>query len=208
MLNMLSTMVDIRAFTHLTRENWISQEDLDAAFAEVSRGPVDLETLLIEKYRVPQEHLGKSLSDFYRCPYVQYSERRLIDHELLKNLNLDYLKRNYWIPLKRDQNVIEVLIDDPHDLDKALDIRRAFPGLTIRLAVGLRRDIVQFLLAASDQADGWSISKILDELVNEARLDVQRQARVAQVTEDVWAIVRLANQMITDAYVCGLLDIV
>ena len=207
MLNMLSTMVDIRALTPLTRDNWISQEDLDAAFAEVSRGPLDLETLLIEKYRVPQEHLGKSLSEFYCCPYIEYTGRRLIDHELLKNLNLDYLKKNYWIPLKRDQNVLEVLIDDPYDLDKALDIRRAFPGLTIRLAVGLRRDIAQFLLAASDQADGWSISKILDELVNEARLDVQRQARVSHVTEDDCAIVRLANQIIADAYRLGSSDI-
>ena len=207
MLNMLSTMVDIRAFTPLTRDNWISQEDLDAAFTEVSRGPLDLETLLIEKYRVPQEHLGKSLSEFYRCPYIEYSQRRLIDYDLLKNLNLDYLKKNYWIPLKRDQNVLEVLIDDPHDLDKALDIRRAFPGLTIRLAVGLRRDIAQFLLAASDQADGWSINEILDELVNEARLDVQRQARVAHVTEDDCAIVRLANQIIADAYRFGSSDI-
>ena len=102
---------------------------------------------------------------------------------------------------------MEVLIDDPHDLDKALDIRRAFPGLAIRLAVGLRRDIAQFLLAASDQADGWSISKILDELINEARLDVQRQTRVAHATEDDCAIVRLANQIIADAYRLGSSDI-
>lgn len=207
MLNMLSTMVDIGAFDYLVRNNWISQEDLDAAIAEVSGGPMDLETLLIEKYRVSQAQLGKSLSDFYRCPFIEFNERRLINPELLKNLNLDYLKRNYWIPLKRDQNDLEVLIDNPHDLDKQLDIRRAFPGLTIRPAVGLRRDIAQFLLAATDQADGWSISKILDELVNEARLEVQREAHVAQVTETDCAIVRLTNQIIVDAYRLGSSDI-
>src|SRR5437763_8526630 len=149
MLNMLSPMVDIRALDSLVRNNWISQEDLDAAIAEASRGAIDLEKVLIEKYRVPQEQLGKSLSEFYRCTFIEYNERRLIDPELLRNLNLDYLKKNYWVPLKRDQSVVEVLIDNPHDLDKCLDIRRAFPGLTIRLAVGLRRDIAQFLLAAT-----------------------------------------------------------
>jgi len=207
MLNMLSTMMDIGAFDYLVRNNWISQEDLDAAIVEASGGPMDLETLLIEKYRVSQEHLGKSLSEFYHCPFIEYNERRLTDPELLKNLNVDYLKRNYWIPLKRDQNVLEVLIDNPHDLDKQLDIRRAFPGPTIRLAVGLRRDIVQFLLAATDQADGWSISKILDELVNEARLEAQREAHVVQVTENDCAIVRLTNQIIVDAYRLGSSDI-
>jgi len=204
---MLSTMVDIRAFDYLIRNNCISREDLDAAIAEASKGPMDLETLLIEHCRIHPEQLGKSLSEFYDCPYVQYNERRPIEPGLLRNLNLDYLKKNFWLPIKRDQNVLEVLIDDPHDLDKHLDIRRAFPGLTIRFAVGLRRDITQFLLAATDRVDGWSMSEILDELVKEARREEQREAHSAQVTETDCAIVRLANQIIADAYRLGSSDI-
>jgi len=207
MLNMLSTMVDIRAFDYLIRNSCISREDLDVAIAEALKGPMDLETLLIEHHRIHPEQLGNSLSEFYDCPYVEYNERRPIDPGLLKNLNLDYLKRNFWIPMKRDQNVLEVLIDDPHDLDKYLDIRRAFPGLTIRFAVGLRRDIAQFLLAATDRAEGWSMSEILDELVKEARREEQREVHSAQVTETDCAIVRLANQLIADAYRLGSSDI-
>ncbi len=207
MLNMLSTMVDIRAFDYLIRNSCISREDLDVAIAEASKGPMDLETLLIEHHRIHPEQLGNSLSEFYDCPYVEYNERRPIDPGLLKNLNLDYLKRNFWIPMKRDQNVLEVLIDDPHDLDKYLDIRRAFPGLTIRFAVGLRRDIAQFLLAATDRAEDWSMSEILDELVKEARREEQREVHSAQVTETDCAIVRLANQLIADAYRLGSSDI-
>jgi len=207
MLNMLSTMVDIRAFDYLIRNSCISREDLDVAIAEALKGPMDLETLLIEHHRIHPEQLGNSLSEFYDCPYVEYNERRPIDPGLLKNLNLDYLKRNFWIPMKRDQNVLEVLIDDPHDLDKYLDIRRAFPGLTIRFAVGLRRDIAQFLLAATDRAEGWSMSEILDELVKEARREEQREVHSAQVTESDCAIVRLANQLIADAYRLGSSDI-
>ncbi len=207
MLNMLSTMVDIRAFDYLIRNSCISREDLDVAIAEALKGPMDLETLLIEHHRIHPEQLGNSLSEFYDCPYVEYNERRPIDPGLLKNLNLDYLKKNFWIPMKRDQNVLEVLIDDPHDLDKYLDIRRAFPGLTIRFAVGLRRDIAQFLLAATDRAEGWSMSEILDELVKEARREEQREVHSAQVTETDCAIVRLANQLIADAYRLGSSDI-
>ncbi len=207
MLNMLSTMVDIRAFDYLIRNCCISREDLDVAIAEASKGPMDLETLLVEHHRIHPEQLGNSLSEFYDCPYVEYNERRPIDPGLLRNLNLDYLKKNFWLPIKRDQNVLEVLIDDPHDLDKYLDIRRAFPGLTIRFAVGLRRDIAQFLLAATDRAEGWSMSEILDELVKEARREEQREVHSAQATETDCAIVRLANQLIADAYRLGSSDI-
>ena len=38
--------------------------------------------------------------------------------ELLKNLNVDYLKKNHWMPLKRDRTAIEILTDDPGDLDR------------------------------------------------------------------------------------------
>ncbi|MGH7228750.1 MAG: GspE/PulE family protein, partial [Nitrospiraceae bacterium] len=207
MLNMLSTMVDIRAFDYLIRNSCISREDLDVAIAEASNGPMDLETLLVEHYRIHPEQLGKSLSEFYDCPYVEYNERTPIDPGLLRNLNLDYLKKNFWLPIKRDQHVLEVLIDDPHDLDKHLDIRRAFPGMTIRFTVGLRRDIAQFLLAATDRAEGWSMSEILDELVKEARREEQREAHAAQVIETNCAIVRLANLIIADAYRLGSSDI-
>lgn len=204
---MLSTTVDLRAFDYLIRNSCISREDLDAAIAEASKGPMDLETLLVEHYRIHPVQLGNSLSEFYVCPYVEYNERRPIDPGLLKNLNLDYLKKNFWIPMKRDQNVLEVLIDDPHDLDKYLDIRRAFPGLTIRFAVGLRRDIAQFLLEATDRAEGWSMSEILEELVKEARWEDQRETHSTRVRETDCAIVRLANQLIADAYRLGSSDI-
>ena len=86
--------------------------------------------ILIEKYKVPKLEIGKSLAQFHKCPYIEYSERTLVDIELLRNLNVDYLKKNHWMPLKRDRTAIEILTDDPGDLDRVADIKRTFPGLT------------------------------------------------------------------------------
>ncbi len=92
-------------------------------------------------------------------------ERTVIDPDLLKNLSLDYLKKNVWIPFKRQGTVLDIVINDPHDLEKGLDIRRAFPGYTIRFSVGLRRDIEQYFLVVTGRANGGSITEILGELV-------------------------------------------
>ncbi|MFY4727960.1 hypothetical protein, partial [Nitrospira sp. BLG_2] len=124
----------------------VKQAELDAAIEESLSREIDLETLLLDKYRVPKSALGSALSEFYQCPYISYDERTVIDPELLKNLSFDYLRRNAWIPLKRQGTVLDIVINDPHDLEKGLDIRRAFPGTTIRFSVGLRRDIEQYLL--------------------------------------------------------------
>ena len=194
-------------FDLLLSNNRITQNDLDQAILESRKGTNDLESILIEKYRVPKLDLGKSLAQFHKCPYIEYSERTIVDVELLKNLNVDYLKKNHWMPLKRDRTAIEVLTDDPGDLDRVQDIKRTFPGLTIRFAVSLRRDIAQFLTSATGQSDAGSgrkldenVSDILGELVTEAQAEAMEDSSSSGLDENDSAIVRLANQIIADAY--------
>ncbi|HEX3203699.1 MAG TPA: ATPase, T2SS/T4P/T4SS family, partial [Nitrospiraceae bacterium] len=200
-------------FDYLVASNRITQAELDAAIAESRKGMSDIESILLEKYKVPKTELGKSLSQFYQCPHVEFDDRTVIDPELMRNLNIDFLKKNCWIPLKRSKNVIEILIDDPNDLDRVQDIQRMFPGQTIRFSVGLRRDIAQFFKVATGHVDtvvstdSGSISDILGELVNEAQLEQQEDASMAGVDENDNVIVRLANKVIADAYRLGVSDI-
>jgi type II secretory ATPase GspE/PulE/Tfp pilus assembly ATPase PilB-like protein len=185
----------------------IKQADLDAAIEESLSREIDLETLLLDKYRVPKSALGSALGEFYQCSYVSYDERTIIDPELLKNLSCDYLRRSSWIPLKRQGAVLDILINDPHDLEQGLDIRRAFPGTTVRFSVGLRRDIEQYLLVATGQANGGSITEILGELVDEAGIERNGEAESGEIDENDSAIVRLTNQVIAEAYRLGASDV-
>ncbi len=185
----------------------LSQSDLDAAVEEAFSRGLELETILLDKYHVPKADLGAALSEFYQCPYVPYDERTVIDPDLLKNLSLDYLRKNAWIPLKRQGAILDIIINDPHDLEKGLDIRRAFPGYTIRFSVGLRRDIEQHILVIRGQTAGGSISAILGELVNEAGAEHAVDADKSEIDENDSAIVRLANQVIAEAYRLGASDV-
>jgi type II secretory ATPase GspE/PulE/Tfp pilus assembly ATPase PilB-like protein len=201
-------------FDLLVTNNRITQSELDNALAESRKGLSDFEGILIEKYKVPKLDIGKSLAQFHKCPYIEYSDRTLVDIELLKNLNVDYLKKNHWMPLKRDRTAIEILTDDPSDLDRVADIKRTFPGLNIRFAISLRRDIAQFLGSATGQGDSSNnnrkldenVSDILGELVNEAQEAMAEDAG-GGLDENDNAIVRLANQIIADAYRQGASDI-
>ena len=203
-------------FDLLVTSNRITQNELDQALAESKKGVSDFESILIEKYKVPKLEIGKSLAQFHKCPYIEYNDRTIVDGELLKNLNVDYLKKNHWMPLKRDRTAIEILTDDPSDLDRVADIKRTFPGLNIRFAISLRRDIAQFLVSAAGQASGETsgtrkldenVSDILGELVNEAQEAAAVDDSGAGLDENDNAIVRLANQIIADAYRQGASDI-
>ncbi|MBI2455882.1 MAG: GAF domain-containing protein, partial [candidate division NC10 bacterium] len=198
-------------FDSLVANSRITQAELDVAIAEARKGQTDVESILLDKYKVPKADMGKSLSQFYKCPFIEYDGRTVIDPELLKTLNMDYLKKNFWLPSKRDKDGIQIIIDDPNNLDRLQDIKRIFPGRNIQFAVGLRRDILQFLYAASGEADPLaakgSIAEIMGELVSEAELEKQEDVSTAAVDENDSAIVRLANQIITDAYKQGASDI-
>jgi len=201
-------------FDRLVTNNHIAQNDLDNAIVESRKGLSDFESILIEKYKVPKLEIGKSLAQFHKCPYIEYSDRTIVDIELLKNLNVDYLKKNHWMPLKRDRTAIEILTDDPGDLDRVADIKRTFPGLNIRFAVSLRRDIAQFLGSATGQGEpsntrklDENVSDILGELVNENQEAAAAEEAGGGLDENDNAIVRLANQIIADAYRQGASDI-
>ncbi|HSQ49813.1 MAG TPA: GspE/PulE family protein [Nitrospiraceae bacterium] len=185
----------------------ISLSDVLMAVADSKDGNFDLETVLLDRYHVPKDALGSALSDFYQCPYLPYDERTVIDADLLKSLSLDYLKKNLWLPITRRGSLIDVLTSDPHDLDKGWDVRRTFPGMTIRYAVGLRRDIEQFLHLARGQGTSWSIGAILDELVNEIHHEPAIDPVSGGIDENDSAIVRLTNQVIVEADRLGASDI-
>jgi len=209
-LQTLSKHKTATKFDTLLANGRITQAQLDLAIAEARKRRADVETIVMEKYPIPKAELGKSLSQFYGCPFIQYDDRIMIDRDLLKATNVDYLKRSFWIPFRRDKNGVEILVDNPHDLDKIADIRRSFSGQKLSFSVALRKDITQFLKVATGQeetAAAGNISDILGELVHEAAVELEEDTAAAGVSENDSAIVRLSSQIISDAYRMGVSDI-
>jgi type II secretory ATPase GspE/PulE/Tfp pilus assembly ATPase PilB-like protein len=200
MLKTAQRTIDPRAFDLLIDEGFIRQADLVKAIQDSLQGRTDLEGMLIEKYHVPKAALGKTLSKFFDCPYIPYDERTIADPKLVKDLSHDYLRKHRWLPFKCDGEVLDVLIDNPHDIEKGHDIKRAFPGLTIRYAVSLRCDIEQFLQSIIGETDTRSIADTLGELVQEAKTEQSSDLVSDGIDENDSAIVRLANQIIVEAY--------
>src|SRR4030095_13570886 len=72
----------------------VAQAELDRAVEEATGSGADLEALLLDRYHVPKDVLGGILSDYYQCPYLPFDERTVIDAELVRPLNHDYLEKN------------------------------------------------------------------------------------------------------------------
>ena len=179
-----------------------------SAIADARRKNQDVETILIDQYRVPKAEVGKSLSAFYGCPFIEYDEKVAVDPALLKGINFDYLKNNRWLPLRREDDTVDILVDNPKDLQKVEHIHLLMKGCTLRFFVGLQKDIMQFLYSASGKRMALdSIEDILGELTGDAEINLDDDPDTEMINEDDSAVVRLANQIIVDAYNRGASDI-
>ncbi len=148
----------------------------------------------------PRQALGKALSRFFDCPYIPFDDKTIVDPQLTKDLSHDYLWKHSWLPWKMHGGVLDVLIDDPHDILRGHDIQRAFPGMTIRYAVSLKCDIKRFLQSTLGMTEAGSIEDTLGELVHEAHTEESSGDDLGEFDENDSAIVRLANQVIAEAY--------
>jgi len=195
-------------FDYLLAQQRITQDELNAAIAEARKKATDAESILVEQYKVPKADIGTSLSTFYNCPFVEFDEKILVPPDLMKDLKVEYLKKNFWLPLRREDNALLVLVDNPQDLQKIDSIGQLLPNQKIRFAVGLRKDILRFIGAASGEyASKDSIANIIGDLKAEDAAEAADEGVGGEVDENDSTIVRLANQIIVDAYKARASDI-
>lgn len=186
-------------FDYLLSENIITQKELEEAVITARNANEDIETILIRTYKVPKENIGKSLSSFYKCKFVQFDDKIPIPGNLLENLKYSYLKANLWVPIGASDGKVSIVIDNPRHIQKIDEIRSRIKEGNFEFCVALREDIIKyidhFFGASTDKA---SISEILGKLEDEQD-DVDLSA-LQEIREDDSAIVQLVNKIINDAY--------
>jgi type II secretory ATPase GspE/PulE/Tfp pilus assembly ATPase PilB-like protein len=186
-------------FDYLIAQGLLSQEEVNQAIGAARQRNTDVETVLLEQFKVPKVELGASLSQFYRVPFVEFDSKVIPPPDLMKDLKLEFLKRNLWLPIRREEGAILVLIDNPQDLQRVDAIYQLLRGQQIKLAVGLRKDISQFLALASGEVQSRdNIGNIISDLGNEATVE-REETSSGDLDENDSAVIRLANQVIIDA---------
>src|SRR6059036_1829305 len=194
-------------FDYLLAQHRIEPQELSSAVAEARRRQTDVESILIEQYKVPKGEVGVALSQFYECPFVEYDERILPPPDLMKGL-----RRNFWLPLRREDGAVVVLIDNPQDLQRVDSVSQALKNRKVKWAVGLRKDILSYLNAPHGESSATGvIGSILGELkAEEASGEGETtlgEVAAGEVDENDSAVIRLANQLIMEAYKARASDI-
>ncbi len=188
----------INKFTYLIENNILAQKELDKAIAEARRRREPVEVLLIENLKIPKKEVGKSLSNFYKVPFVEYNEKVTIPGELLAGLKVSFMRSNIWVPLRVEENKIVIAVNNPFDLQKIDEIKSLFGGKELEFCVALNQDILDFIaLFTQDEKELAAIDEIISQLQDEAE---EAEETESAVDEEDNVVVQLVNKIILDAY--------
>jgi type II secretory ATPase GspE/PulE/Tfp pilus assembly ATPase PilB-like protein len=213
----------------------VSPQEMSAAIAAAREQQQPLSTVLLERFRLSKEETGQALSMHYKCPFAEFNETVIIPPSLLRGISTKYLRTHFWVPLRSGERWVEILIDDPQSFSKIQDIKRTFPGKEIRCVVGFRDDITKYInkyisdrtntrpvrpataattetsssitpdshLAPPSFWEGKGEIKSREEVVGPVLDEIEDEA----LDENDSTVVRVVNQLVTDAVKNGISDI-
>lgn len=196
----------INKFSYLIANHILAQKELDKAIVESRRRKEQVENILMSDLKIPKKEIRKSFSKFYNVPYVEYNLKTPIPGDLLVGMKVPFMRNNFWVPLRVDEDSkIVIIVDNPFDLQKIDEIKALFPRKKLVFHVALKEDILNYIkLFTQNVKELADMDDILRQLHDES---TEIEETEAAVTEENSAVVQLVNKIIIDAYNRGASDI-
>ena len=189
----------------LVADALLSAAELEQATRSAREREVDIETLLLEQFRVPPAVLGQALAHFFSVPYEPFKSDRLRPLDLLKNLKRQYVEQNGWLPLEDGKQGLLVLAMDPERVRNTRIVNQIFPKSQIVFRVCGQREFAQTVeLFFGAGGDSGSVGDLLSGM-QDGDDDDGAPGEVSEAVEN--ELVKLVNKIIVDAYRQGVSDI-
>ncbi len=185
-------------FDYILENHILTKKELDKAITDARQRKEPIESVLMSELKVSKKDIGQSLSNFFKVPFVEYNKNTPIPGDLLANVKVPFLKKNFWVPLKTEDDKIIIIIDNPHDLQKTDGIKALMAGKKIQFHVALKEDILEFIkLFTTDEKEMESMDELLSELQAE---EEEIEEAESSMNEEDSTVVKLVNKIIIDSY--------
>jgi type II secretory ATPase GspE/PulE/Tfp pilus assembly ATPase PilB-like protein len=196
-------------YDYLLREKLVTTKQLQEAFALAKKMNKSVEFVLIEHNKINKAAIAKSFSLFYDTTFREFDPAFTVPVELLANLKKAFLLNEYWVPMSWDKEGVEILVDDPRDLNKTDNIKALMKTSRINFTVAIREDIEQYIKLFFDggqpAAEAKSSEPTMDDFDLIPDVSFEEEEEEEEVADDgldeaSGKIVKLVDQTIIAAY--------
>lgn len=202
-----SSLTSGSKYDYLLRNDLVNTEQLQRAATLAKQTKKSVEHILINSFGVNKSDIGKSFSQFYGVPFRTHDPEIPTPYELLGSLKKAFLINEHWVPLNWGKEGVEILVDNPRDLNKTDNIRALMKTGKINFSVAIKEDIEQYIsrffsadqqLEAAGGEEGFdSFDEILDVSFEEED-DIEDDHD--EMDESSSKVVKLVDQCLIAAY--------
>ncbi|RKX61924.1 MAG: type II/IV secretion system protein [Thermodesulfobacteriota bacterium] len=189
-------------FYYLIRNQFLSEEQLNRTKELAKQGKKSIESILLSQFGLDKTELGRSLSEYYRCPFVEFDELEVgTIPSCVRGIKEHFFRTNSCAPINEQSGTLTVALDNPHDLAKIDNIRRVLKAKNFEFAVSLKEDINRFIdYFYGKYSIGGSDEDVFEQLevVDEDTEVEEEDDGLASNADSV--VVQITNKTIEDAY--------
>ncbi|MFT6093224.1 MAG: type II secretory ATPase GspE/PulE/Tfp pilus assembly ATPase PilB-like protein [Pseudohongiellaceae bacterium] len=195
-------------YDYLVQKSKISSVELEDVQNKVGLYGGSVTRNLMDEYNIDADLIGKSLEYYYRVPYMKYDSEHELPTELLENIGVSYLRSNLWLPVAGNKEEAVILIDDPSDYQRIMEIQGVVNARNYVFRVGLPEHILQYLRGEEDGDLESGFDDVFSALDSESSVEIQDDASDEDESlASTSAIIQLVNRIITESDRMGASDI-
>ncbi len=185
-------------FDYLIDNSVLTRDELRKAILDARQSNESIESVLQNQLKIPKQTIGRSLSQFFKVPFVEYDPDTPVPDDLLSRVKVPFMRRNVWVPVRNEAEHIVIAIDNPADLQKTNEIKSIFKkDGPVHYCVALQDDIFRYIdlfTHAEKQAAG------IEDILSRLQAENSEAAEMEPVIgEEDSAVVQLVNKIILDA---------
>jgi type II secretory ATPase GspE/PulE/Tfp pilus assembly ATPase PilB-like protein len=190
----------------------IAEKDLEAAATNARVNNADLAAVLIEDFNVPKDELGKSLAQYYSTQFFDFDGSQKIPQDIRERVGSDMWKKYVCAPIERKPGQLVIAVDDPQDLTRLDGVRAMNLSPRYDFWVATKDDILAYIAHSYGESlqtnqEVTDLAKIITQLGDGEAEAEEEISEIPELDENDSGIVKLANQIIIDAFQKGASDI-
>jgi type II secretory ATPase GspE/PulE/Tfp pilus assembly ATPase PilB-like protein len=192
-------------YNYLLDKNLMDENDIHKCSSHPDAAIIGLDLVLMRELSIRREEMARNLSLYFGTEFFGFDSTLPPLDDILSKIKPDRLKKERWVPVKVENGILHLAMEDPTDLGKQDLIRFIYPEYKrISFVGGFRDDIEKFIdhfymLGESGGGEGaGSINDLLSKLDTGDEPDIENE--VQKVSEQDSVIVQLVNKIVCDAY--------
>ena len=182
-------------YDYLVQTRKISAPYLEEMKARARKEKVPITRLLLSEGAVRRKQLGASLERYFQVPFMSYEPTIRVPPLLLKGISRSYLRNQCWVPVSLDEDEVVVLMANPMDAQRVMDIDRTLMVRNYVFRVGIEDDIHHFI----DEIDKPIEPVQSGEMVGILREEGEEGEEEEEGEESTDSIIQTVKQIILDA---------